>query len=139
MTRHIVLIGVAFAWPLHAKPGAQARTAIAAQAAAWNRGDLEASLASYCPTPDIVWVNRSGVSRGFDSFAKSMRDEFRDRPAAMGILSNEVLEARSLGRSSLLVVRWSITLDGRKLMGGVSTQIWATCRGATRIVFEHAS
>ena len=68
-----------------------------------------------------------------------MRDEFGGKPATMGVLSNEILEARDMGRASLIVVRWAITRDGKRLMGGVSTQLWALCEGRTRIVFEHAS
>jgi uncharacterized protein (TIGR02246 family) len=113
--------------------------ALEAQRAAWNRGDLESSLAAYCDTPEITWVNRSGVSRGFDEFAAAMRQEFAD-PVRMGRMELEVLDARQAGADGALVtLRWSISRGDERIMGGVSTQLWQPCRGRLRIVFEHAS
>lgn len=113
---------------------------IAEQIQAWNRGDLETALAAYCPSANIVWVNKSGVSRGYESFASSMRAEFGGRPAAMGTLAIAVENALDLGENeSLVTIRWSIIRGGKRLMGGVSSQLWAWCDGRMRVVFEHAS
>lgn len=122
-----------------ASPSDRAREATAAQIAAWNAGDLETALGAYCPSPDITWVNRNGVSRGYEGFAQSMRAEFA-APAGMGALAIEIEHARDIGADAgLLVVRWSITRGGERLMGGVSTQLWAECEGRMHIVLEHAS
>lgn len=117
-----------------------ARRALAAQTEAWNKGDLEGALEGYCPKADITWVNARGVTHGYDAFAQSMREEFGADAATMGVLTNTVIDSRGLGGGqSLVVVRWDITRDGERLMGGISTQLWASCQGRTRIVFEHAS
>jgi hypothetical protein len=117
----------------------EAARGVEAQVAAWNRGDLETALDAYCAEPRIAWVNRGGVTRGFDEFAAGMRRDFADR-TRMGHYDAELLETRSLGRrSALVVLRWSITRDGRRLMGGISTQLWERCRGRLRITLEHAS
>jgi hypothetical protein len=69
-----------------------------------------------------------------------MREEFGREPGAMGVLVIDVLESRDLGGAgSLAVVRWAISRGGARLMGGVSTQLWAECQGRRRVVFEHAS
>lgn len=113
---------------------------VAEQVALWNRGDLEGALRTYCPAADVSWVNHGGLSHGYERFAQSMREEFGRGPEAMGTLAIDVLESRDLGGgNSLVVVRWSITRGGARLMGGVSSQLWAPCQGQTRIVFEHAS
>jgi uncharacterized protein (TIGR02246 family) len=117
----------------------EAAGGVAAQVSAWNRGDLEGALEAYCSDPGVTWVNRSGVTRGFEAFAAAMRQDFAD-PAQMGRFEAEILETRALGRRAALVaLRWSISRDGRRLMGGVSTQIWERCRGRLRITLEHAS
>jgi hypothetical protein len=124
-----------------APPGvaAEAARGVEAQVAAWNRGDLEGALGAYCGEPRITWVNRGGVTRGFDEFAASMRRDFAD-PSQMGRFDVELLETRKVGRRvALVVLRWSITRDGTRLMGGVSTQLWEPCRGRLRITLEHAS
>jgi hypothetical protein len=118
---------------------AEAARGVGAQVAAWNRGDLETALDTYCSEPRIAWVTRGGVTRGYDEFAAGMRRDFADL-SQMGRYEAELLEARPLGRrSALVVLRWSITRDGRRLMGGVSTQLWERCRGRLRITLEHAS
>ena len=120
-------------------PAGEAARGIQSQVAAWNRGDLETALGLYCSAPSITWVTRRGVTRGFDEFAAGMRRDFAD-PTRMGRYEADLMETRSLGRrSAVAVVRWSITRDGRRLMGGVSTQIWESCRGRLRITLEHAS
>jgi len=117
---------------------AEAARGVEAQVAAWNRGDLESALEAYCSEPRMTWVARSGVTHGFEEFAAGMRSDFADR-GLMGRYEAELLETRSLGRrSALVVLRWSITRDGRRLMGGVSTQLWERCRGRLRITLEHA-
>jgi hypothetical protein len=122
-----------------AAPPQAAADALAAQSRAWNAGDLEGALAAYCPRPEITWVNRSGISRGFAPFAASMRSDFSD-PARMGEMTIEILDSRTVSPDSALVsLRWQIARDGRRLMGGVSTQLWAPCDGRLRIVLEHAT
>lgn len=119
---------------------AHARALLDAQISAWNRGDLEAALNTYCPSAATSWVSSSGISHGFDGFAKSMRTQFGGGPARMGKLAIDLVDTRQFGDGSLLmVVRWSITSNGSRIMGGISSQLWADCGGQMRVAFEHAS
>lgn len=72
-----------------------ARAAVAAllaeQAAAWNRGHLEAFCSVYAE--DATFVSPSGVSRGRGTILERYRAKYADR-AAMGTLALEVLEGR---------------------------------------------
>jgi hypothetical protein len=121
------------------RPADAAARALAAQVAAWNGGRLEDALSAYCDDPRITWVNRSGLTRGFADFAAGMRSGFAD-PATMGLMAVEVLDMRAAGpQAALVTLKWSITRDGKRLMGGISTQLWEPCAGELRIVFEHAS
>ena len=84
-------------------------------------------------------MNRMGLTKGFESFAEWMRRDFPE-PARMGRMSIELLDVSAVSSDSALVsLRWDISRDGVRLMGGVSTQLWASCGGRMRIVFEHAS
>jgi hypothetical protein len=125
--------------PTALAPADAARSALEAQARLWNEGDLESALSAYCPSADITWVNKSGLTTGYEAFAASMHEGFPG-PETMGTLTNTVLGARDLGHGqSLVSLRWSITQGETTLMGGVSSQLWADCDGTLRIVFEHAS
>lgn len=123
-----------------AGPAEQAEDGFVKQRIAWNRGDIEGALDFYWKSPEVTWVSRAGVSRGFAGFARMMRDEYAGRPEQMGVYSGDVLLAKEISpETGLLVVRWSIDRDGRQIMGGVSTQLWEEVDGGWRIVFEHAS
>lgn len=135
----LLLVGLLIAGPALAGPSDEARKGLAAQVEAWNRDDMEGALALYWNAPDILWVNRRGIERGFADFARGMRAEAAANPD-LGDYQAEVLEARDLGPdSALLVIRWSITRDGERVMGGISTQIWRRVDDAWVVVFEHAS
>ena len=124
----------------HFNAGVKARAEIDRQVDAWNRGDLEGALNFYCPDEDVTWVNSEGVSHGWQKFARSMRGEFGGGPDRMGVLGIAVLDARDLADgSSLVMLRWSIVKDGKRVMGGLSSQLWSDCEGRIRVVFEHAS
>lgn len=119
--------------------GMRAESQIVRQMDRWNSGELEGALDSYCPTANIIWVNKSGVSRGYEAFASSMRQSFGSRDR-MGRLEVKILNEMNLGENkSLVTVRWSINRRGSQVMGGVSTQLWALCGDRMRVVFEHAS
>src|SRR5688572_950718 len=84
----------------------EAQAALGAQVAAWNRGDLEGALTAYWNSPEITWVGKAGVGKGYESFADVMRTDFADR-SKMGVYRTEVLDARSVGPdAALLVLRW---------------------------------
>ncbi len=108
--------------------------------AAWNSQDLEAALALYWNDDQITWVNRKGVSFGIAEFAQAMRTEFADR-SKMGHYAGKVVHTQELAPDLvLLVLDWSIMdRDGKRLMGGVSTQLWRHLGGGWKAVFEHAS
>jgi hypothetical protein len=122
------------------QPSMRAETQIVRQIEAWNKGDLETALQAYCPREEIVWVNDRGVSRGYASFARSMRRQFGRSRQSMGTLAIKVEQALDLAENkALLTVRWSVTRGGRRVMGGISSQLWAMCGGQLRVVFEHSS
>jgi len=135
----LALIATLFAGPALAGPADEARKGVEAQVEAWNRDDLEGALARYWNAPELTWVSRRGVERGFAAFATAMRADAATNPD-LGDYQAEVLEARDLSSdSALIIVRWSINRDGKRLMGGVSTQIWRPVDGQWVIVLEHAS
>ncbi len=66
---------------------------IAEQAAAWNRGDLEAFASCY--HRDAVFVSSSGLTRGREALLERYRRRYPDRQA-MGRLTLEILEVLPL-------------------------------------------
>jgi uncharacterized protein (TIGR02246 family) len=76
------------------------------QAAAWNRGDLEAFCSVYAA--DALFASPSGLTRGRDEVLARYRASYPDQ-AAMGTLSLDVIEVRELSDTGASVVaRWRL-------------------------------
>jgi uncharacterized protein (TIGR02246 family) len=67
---------------------------LTAQSAAWNRGDLEAFVASYAD--DATFLTPTGVTHGRAAVLARYRKRYPDQKA-MGTLTLTVMEARPLG------------------------------------------
>jgi len=67
---------------------------LAAQSAAWNRGDLEAFVSAYAE--DATFLSTSGVTHGKAAVLARYRKRYPDQKA-MGTLTLTVMEARPLG------------------------------------------
>jgi uncharacterized protein (TIGR02246 family) len=64
---------------------------LAAQATAWNAGDLEGFCAVYAG--DAAYVSSTGIARGREAILARYRERY-PKPADMGRLSFEVVETR---------------------------------------------
>jgi hypothetical protein len=65
--------------------------------------------------------------------------EFADK-SKMGMYSCESLHIKELSGSCVyFVMRWKIVLNGQKIMGGISFQLWKKIGSDWVIVAEHAS
>lgn len=117
----------------------QVKTALDGQVAAWNSGRLEDAMAYYYNSDDLLWVSRAGIERGYQPILDSYLKDFEDR-SKMGTYSYEPLHIESLtSKSVYYVYRWKIELNGKKIMGGVSSQIWKKHDKRWLIFSEHAS
>lgn len=134
-----LLSGEANAQPQHRDPVRSVQKALAGQVAAWNAGDLEAAMAFYRNSPDMIWISKSGVDKGYQSVLDAYLKDFADR-TKMGLYSYEPLHIESLSSACVYYVfRWRIELAGKRLMGGISSQLWKRIDGRWVITSEHAS
>lgn len=117
----------------------QVRAALDGQVSAWNSGKLENAMGFYHNSENLIWVSRAGIERGYQPILESYLKEFADR-SKMGTYTYEPLHIEPISAKSVYYVyRWKIELDGKKLMGGVSSQIWKK-QGKRWLIFsEHAS
>ena len=115
------------------------KAALGGQVAAWNSGRLEDAMAYYRNSKDLLWISRAGIEKGYQPILDSYLKDFTDR-SKMGTYSYEPLYIKSISAKSVYYVyRWKIELNGKKLMGGVSSQIWEKQNKKWLIFTEHAS
>src|SRR5713226_3442142 len=85
---------------------ARIRALLAAQAEAWNRGDIDGFMEGYWKSDQTTFSGSSGVFRGWVALLERYRRNYPDR-AAMGRLTFSDLEITMLSRGAALVLgRW---------------------------------
>ena len=107
------------------------------QAAAWNRGDIEAYMAGYAQSDDTMFVG-TDVTRGWTK----VRDRYKakyDSPAKMGTLVFSDLDLRPVGRDDVIVTgAWKLTREADTPHGRF-TLIFHRRSEGWRIVYDHSS
>lgn len=113
--------------------------ALDGQVQAWNNGDLETAMTFYWNSPEMLWINNTGVEKGYQEVLEMFRTDFADS-RQMGTYTYEPLYIEQISPEAVYYVfRWKIERDGKRLMGGVSSQIWKTVNGRWVATSEHAS
>ncbi len=108
------------------------------QQAAWNRGDLEAFMAGYWESPDLVFSSGGRVQRGWRTVLERYRATY-GTGAELGRLTFSDLEVHPLGGDAAWALgRWELDLAGGRA-GGVFTLVLRRLEGGWRIVHDHTS
>lgn len=113
--------------------------ALEGQIAAWNQGDLETAMTYYWNSPQMLWVNKNGIDKGYQEVLEMFRQDFSDS-SNMGEYTYEPLHIEQVAPEAVyFVFRWKIELNGKQLMGGVSSQVWRLKDSRWLVTSEHAS
>ena len=115
------------------------KKALEGQISAWNKGDLETAMNFYWNSPEMLWISKNGIEKGYQEVYKMFLQDFRDR-SQMGVYSYEPLYLEQVSAEAVyFVFRWKIELEGKRLMGGVSSQVWKNIGERWVVTSEHAS
>jgi hypothetical protein len=114
------------------------RALLTAQAADWNRGDIDAFMRGYWNSPEITFAGVSGVSRGWQTVLDHYHKNYPDR-AAMGHLDFGEIEITPLGNDAALILgRWHLNRDAGPV-GGIFTLVARRFPEGWRIIHDHTS
>jgi len=109
------------------------------QVQAWNNGDLEQVMAYYWNSPEMLWISKAGMERGHQGVLEMCQADFA-APGQMGSYAYEPLHIEQLSPQAVFYVfKWETRLNGKRMMGGVSSQLWKNIDGNWVITSEHAS
>lgn len=135
----IITLVLQFSFRPSGDPDTEVKAALDEQVQAWNRGDLEKAMTYYWNDPSMVWISKAGVQKGYQFVLDDFRKEFADR-SKMGQYTYEPLYIETLSPDKVYYVfKWKIELNGKRLMGGVSSQVWKKIRNRWYVTAEHAS
>jgi beta-aspartyl-peptidase (threonine type) len=109
------------------------------QAAAWNKGDLEAFMTGYWKSPDLMFFSGKDKTCGWEATLKRYRKKYQSEGRKMGKLTFRELEIEVLGPTSAWVRgRWKVVLD-KETPSGLFTLILKKMPEGWRIVHDHTS
>jgi ketosteroid isomerase-like protein len=115
------------------------RTVLTAQQDAWNRGDLDAFMAGYAHSPDIIFTSGGKVRRGWDETYAKYKAKYGADRSTMGTLAFQILGVQPLGDAGAIVLgRWQLTGTPNAGAGVFSLGLQRT-RAGWRIVHDHTS
>jgi beta-aspartyl-peptidase (threonine type) len=127
----------ACATPPRADPSV--RSVLAAQQAAWNRGDLEGFMAGYARSPELVFTSGGKIRRGYAETYARYRAKYGGDHTGMGHLEFDIISIQSLGVDGAIVLgRWRLTETSNAGSGIFSVALERTNAG-WRIVHDHTS
>jgi beta-aspartyl-peptidase (threonine type) len=125
--------------------GAQAglttpRAVLEAQAAAWNRGNLEEFMETYWRSDELTFFSTDQVVKGWQATLDRYRTRYQGEGKEMGRLEFSELSVSELAADSALARgRWKLTLKDNSTLGGLFTLILRKIDGQWRIVHDHTS
>ena len=129
------------------KDTTEIRAVIAAQAAAWNKGDIDNFMKSYEDSPETTFVGAASVNKGYGQVLERYRKNYSTREL-MGTLTFRDLEVRLLpsasGKPEYALVTGRFHLD-RTAHGaaskddGIFSLVFHKTDGAWKIVLDHTA
>ena len=114
------------------------KAVMAAQATAWNRGDIEGYMDGYDRSPNTEFVGGDSISRGWQTVLDNYKKKY-DTREKMGGLSFSDLEITILSKDAALVLgRWRLKRAQDEPHGTFSL-LFRKTKAGWRIVHDHSS
>ena len=114
------------------------RQLLKTQTEAWNRGDLEGFMQTYWKNDSLMFIGKSGVTRGWQQTLKNYRKGYPDT-AAMGKLSFDIVLVKNLSPEYFFVVgKWML----KRSIGDASGHydlLMRKIKGRWVIIADHSS
>jgi uncharacterized protein (TIGR02246 family) len=106
---------------------------VAAQTAAWNRGDLKAFVSAYAP--DAVFVTPTGVTKGRDQVLARYQKKYPDTKA-MGQLALEPVDVRAQEDAVSVAAKWTLSYPDKPAATGHTVIVFMQVTNEWRIVHD---
>jgi len=120
------------------KPCVQITTVMSLQEKAWNNGNLDSFMLFYWNSPDLRFVSKNGVRKGWQAVYDSYKKNYSDK-GEMGKLTFELKSIEPIGKDQALVVgSWQV-LNASGILKGYFTLWFKKIDKEWRIVLDHTS
>ena len=114
------------------------RAVLEAQAAAWNRGDVESYMDGYERSPNTEFVGGDSITRGWQQVLDRYKQRY-DTREKMGHLTFSEVEITVLSKDAALVLgRWRLKRASDE-PHGTFTLLFRKTKAGWKIVHDHSS
>ena len=104
----------------------------------WNKGDLEGFMQTYWNNDSLMFVGKSGITRGWKNTRDNYKKGYPDT-AAMGKLSFDIIQVKPVSKGYAFVVgKWMLKRTAGDLSGHY-TLLLRKIKGQWKIIADHSS
>ena len=108
------------------------------QTKAWNKGDIETFMQTYWKNDSLMFIGKSGVTRGWQKTLDNYKRGYPDT-AAMGKLAFDIIQVKKISPEYYFVVgKWMLTRSIGDLSGHY-TLLLQKIKGKWIIIADHSS
>jgi ketosteroid isomerase-like protein len=140
MKKFLLVIFLISSFVVFAQKGEEGkiRQLLHAQTESWNRGDIEGFMQTYWKSDSLMFIGKSGVTRGWQKTLENYKKGYPDT-TAMGKLSFNILSVRQVsGEHCFVVGKWMLKRSIGDLSGHY-TLLLQKIKGQWVIVADHSS
>lgn len=117
---------------------AQIRQIMAAQTAAWNKGDLDAFMQGYWHSDSLMFIGKNGITWGYANALANYKKNYSNADQ-MGQLTFELLKFDRLSPEYYFVIgKWFLKRKAGDI-GGIYSLVFRRIGGKWWIVADHSS
>ncbi len=105
----------------------------------WNNGDIDNFMEDYWKSPELMFIGKNGVTKGWEETKDRYYKSYPDR-ASMGTLKFDIKEVEFFNKKTVWVLgQWNLTRPEKGDIGGHYTLIFKKIKGRWLIVSDHSS
>jgi uncharacterized protein (TIGR02246 family) len=122
-----------------ASPEKDIRAVLDEQAAAWNKGDLQAFMKGYWKSNELTFYSGRDKKQGWDETIDRYKKRYQGEGKEMGKLTFSELEVQTIGTDHAVVKgRWKVEMK-KDSFDGLFTLIMRKTKDGWRIIHDHTS
>lgn len=120
------------------KDDAEIRAVMSAQAAAWNRGDIDGFMNGYARSDATEFISGDKLTRGWQTVRNRYKRKYDSREKMGTLTFSELNVTRLSGDAALVIGRWRLVRKSDKPHGRFTLLFRRTSHG-WRIAHDHTS
>jgi len=135
----LIFIALLLTFPLAAQDKSEILNILKRQEGHWNNGNIEAFMEDYWKSPELKFIGKNGVTKGWDATKERYLRTYPDR-ATMGTLTFDIREVDFHSDQAAWVLgEWNLKRPEKGNIGGFFTLVFKKIDNRWVIVSDHTS